>query len=230
MVAKVTMAIPNLDSLQGVLDNINISTSQGKSSVNVYTDALSDKQDDYWRITPNATIIMTLAGGESGNDFGIFNQNDPSKYIEIFNGSASAGAQATLSIKPDGSVHINHVDTGIDFFRFNFGYYLDSTDNTGGGFWYSDITLNADNADHMFAYRVTNHDTIQLPNLPPGLRTNQKFVLAFEDLHSLVSDYDYDDFIVTVNYVNQVPEPSTIFLIAGLVCVMLGINRKRFMI
>jgi hypothetical protein len=156
LIAGSAMAIPwgpPGAPLQGVLDNITKAPILGVSSVDVTTDYISDKADSYWSITASglsaATMIIELASFKENNIFGVYSGTD---YLPLFVGADNAGAQATLSIKADGSVWVNLADTDVDFAGNNFGYYLDSSYYTTGGLWHSDITLNTDGKDHMFAY------------------------------------------------------------------------------
>ena len=102
-------------ALQGVFDSIT-TNPVGNSSVDVTTDMIDDQYDSYWSITASggsfATMIIEIAGYANINTFGVYNSG---KYVQLFSGPQGAGSQATLSIKDDGSVLVNLVDTGIDF-------------------------------------------------------------------------------------------------------------------
>jgi hypothetical protein len=202
-------------ALQGVLDNITVGPNPGVSSVDVNTDHLSDGMDSYWSITGSggsvATLIIELAGFAGNNKFGIYDAANSAKRVQVFDGAAGAGAQAIVSIKADGSVHVNFGDTGVDFNANVFGYYLDATTD-GQSIWYSDTSLNSDGMDHMAAYQGKDIDTVQLPGLSPGLWTSNEYVLAFEDLDASVTDADYTDFVVMVESVVPIPAPGAILL------------------
>mgnify|MGYP003565358927 CR=1 FL=1 len=125
----------------------------------------------------------------------------------------------------DGSVKVNFVDTGIDFSGNNFGFFLDSSANSGGGLFHSDTSLNGDNLDHLAVYQGTNTDMVQMPGYAPGLWTNNEYILAWEDLLG-GGDKDYEDFVVMIESVDPIPEPGTLLLI-GLGLVALVGLRKR---
>ena len=134
----------------------------GPSSLDVTTDFIPDMNDSTWSITASggsvATMIIELAGFANENAFGVYSGGN---YVELFSGPNIAGDQATLSIKLDGSVFVNDVDSGKDFGGNAFGYYLDSRANAGGGLFHSDTSLNADNYDHMYAYPLIHSSLLR---------------------------------------------------------------------
>ncbi len=80
-----------------------------------------------------------------------------------------------------------------------------------GGFWYSDTSLNGDDADHMYAYEGVG-DTIQIGGFAPGPWTSNEYILAWEDLDAEFADFDYDDMVVLVESVSPVPVPAAVLL------------------
>lgn len=217
-------------SLQQILNNITVGPNPGVSSVNVNTDQLTF--DSYWMMTASggslATFIIELADFASTNTFGLYDGTDSTKLVQVFSGSASTGDQALVSIKADGRVIVNFVDTGIVFAGNNFGFYLKTNDPSQQATFFSDTSLNGDNVDHLVAFQGKNIDTVQLPTFLPGLWTDNEYILAWEDL-SGGGDRDYDDMVLMVESVKPVPEPGTLILLgSGLAGIGL-LGRRKFL-
>lgn len=223
-------------ALQTMLDNITTSPIAGESSVDVWMDATPDSLDSAWNVSASggfiATVVGELSHWSSSNRFGVYDVADPSSKVQLFDGSATGGSMAWLSMRLDGSVFVNSVDTGVDFPGYTFGYYLDSRGGDPGwtgGIWYSDTRLNVDGQDHMAAYQGKDVDEVQMPGYWPGKWTHHEYVLAFEDLHAMHwgnhnavnegypewsdTEPDYADFVVIVQSAQPIPEPTTLMLL-----------------
>jgi hypothetical protein len=210
-------------SLQGIFDNMTVG---GGSSVNAATDCLPDNSDSIWSITGSGlsgtTMIIEIAGQAGTNTFGVYDAANNSNSVQLFDGAASGGDQTVMSIKLDGSVWVNLVDTGVNFAGNSFGYYL----GTVNGTFYSDTSLNGDTADHMLAYQGTG-DTIQLPNIAPGTWTANEYALAWEDLPASAADFDYNDMVLMVESVEPVPVPAAVWLFGSGLLGLIGMARRK---
>ncbi|MFC1747496.1 PEP-CTERM sorting domain-containing protein [Pseudomonadota bacterium] len=216
-----------VNTVGDVLDMIAVDND---SSVR-YDDYMSDGSDSYWAVTgsggSSSTMIIELAGFAGSNEFGVYNRQAPHERVELFAGADSAGDQAHLSIKADGSVHVNFSDTGVDFGSNAFGFYLDSSASVGGGIWYSDSSMNVDGKDHMAAYQGDDSEVVEVGGNAAGLWTDNEFVLAFEDLNCNTGcDGDMTDFMVMVESVNPVSTPGSLALL-GLGLGLLGATARR---
>ena len=183
--------------LQGILNDITV---DGDSSVNIEEDQIQN--DGIWQHIA-AGSIYTLIGEYSGyaeiNSFGIYDGNQ--NRVELFSGANSAGDQALLIIKEDGSVYVNFHDSGVDFSGETFGFYLDSG---AGETFYSESSLN-NGDDHMLSFQGKG-DQIQLPGYTPSIFSENEYVIAFEDMGLEEGDHDFTDAVIMIESLEPVAQ------------------------
>ena len=219
-------------SLQDELDALTTNPATG-SSIDVQNDNIPDTLDSIWENTAYGSVhamIIELAGWADDNTFGVYEPGDTTNFLEIFDGSGSVGDARTLYIdETTGELWLD-AKVGLADATFQvggqFGYYLDSSANNGGGVFYSDTDENSDDLDHMYAYQGVG-DTMDLPGAGSSLIGPSYYILAWEDQDKSIVDYDYNDMVVLVESVAPIPVPGAVLLgILGLSAA--GIKLRRF--
>ena len=158
-----------------------------------------------------ATILLEYTGFTSDNKFGIFEQGNISNSLELFVGSNFAGNSVTVNFG-SGQAWVNDDTGGAVTMGTVFGFYLDSSANTGGGLFYSDPSLNT-GSDQGVVHSLI-YDTTDMS----GLNCSPDVVVAFEELLSAGWDGqrepDYDDMVVGVKDVAMIviPAPGAVLL------------------
>jgi len=213
--AAPAMATPVLGgSLQAQLD------ARG-ATINVNTDQYAPDQE--WMVGALggslSRIVFELSAFSGANSFGIYDIYNPSNQLTIFSGSAGAGSFGFLFQSAATTFCVNFVSCA-DFGTERFGYFL----NSGSGqTFYSQGALNADGVDHLVAYQGgagagSLNGRPWLPN---------EFLLGWEDLNG-GGDRDYDDFVVLVESVIGISEPSGLALFGfGLLALSVAARARR---
>lgn len=219
----------NEQTLQGVFNSL-----LGSSAPNAVTSCVNDGTDAAW-VTDGpaaATIVIELAGFANQNRFGIYdplNPTDTSRQLQIFGGSAGAGASASITFSGN-TVTIGWPGTSntrtATYGSSVFGFYLRSPEN-GGTFYFSDTSRNPDGVDHMYAYQGNGSTFI---GGPPGINgqvfATNGVLLAWEDLQT-GGDLDYQDFVVYARSVTVVPLPAAAWLLGSALLMLPFFGRRK---
>ncbi|WDP90751.1 MAG: DUF4114 domain-containing protein [Desulfobacter sp.] len=224
-------ALPVGTALQ---DALNERTKDGQS-VDVQNDMIGDNSDSAWNITASTgsvnTMLFEFAGYAENTSFGIYDLADTTKRLELFAGEDSNdgtpydGAQATLGVFGNSFTADNWTNS-VTFSSSTFGYYISVGDT--GNVWYSDSSLNSDESDHMLAYQGDGTDEFSVYNDGNFLTwSDNEFILAWEDLAATSADWDFTDFVVMVESVEPVPEPTTMLLFGMGLLGLAGITRRK---
>lgn len=179
-------------------------------------------------------IVLELAGNAQSNAFGVYDLNDPTRRLSVFEGNDAVDSAATLRLRlmdngtwrisvleqnnPDDPSGWNHLGLTTSA----FGFYLASA---GQGTFYSQTSRNADGVDHLYAYRG-NGAAFRSGPLRGAVFTAQDYILAWEDLFG-GADRDYQDFVAIVQDIRPVPLPTALLLTLSGLIGLAGVARRQ---
>jgi hypothetical protein len=223
-------------SLQGTFN-----TLLGADALSATNDCIADGSDVAWTTLGTIgeiDIVIELAGDANTNVFGIYDLANPNNRITVFEGNDAAGAEATVRLRNTVNgwqVRVQELNNPSDpndqhpgswdrilVSTTAFGFYLATANN---GTFFSNTALNADGADHLFAYQGTGTPFVS-GFLQDEFFNGTDYILAWEDLAGL-GDADYQDFVLIAKDMNPVPLPTAVWLLASGLIGLAGVARRR---
>jgi hypothetical protein len=216
-------------SLQQTFDNLFGAAAAPDTSADCLADGAGPGQDGVWQSTgqSSATILLELAGFADFNSFGLYDPLNPANRLDVFAGRLGPGSTATLSfdnVAGGTRVTMNIVGspnpaTSAVFASEAFGFLLSTPE---GNTFFSQSELNADAADHSYAYRGGGEWFLR------GGAQGTQFgahdaILAYEDL--VHGDNDFQDFVVLVRGVEPIPLPAAGWLMLSAFTGLLRLRR-----
>lgn len=213
-------------SLQGSFNSM-----LGANTLSATASCLDDGDDAAWTSVGSIgqiDILLELAGNATTNVFGVYDLNDPSSQLTIFDGADSTGDQAILRLRQTVNgwrVSVQEVGSTTWTHQFistsAFGFYLNVQ---GQGTFYSDTSSNADGVDHLYAYQGTG-TAFLTGELAGEFFSRQDYILAWEDLLG-GGDGDYQDFVAVVQDITPVPLPTAVWLMMSGLVGLAGVSRR----
>ena len=205
MIASVAQAATiNGTGLQNILDSKTLGgtssvDASGSSNSAIGTDAI-------WRQTASGGSFEVLMINSGNYSFGIFDSSNQSNKIEIFSANTALGQGRTFEILMDGSVLVSENYAG-NFSTGSFGFYL----SNGTDFLYSSDLL----IDHMVAFQGTGDMFQPYINRNYGEWSANEYVLAWDWAGDAGFGANFTDYVLMVESVHPVPEPSSVLLLGG---------------
>ncbi|MBB6091246.1 hypothetical protein HNQ60_000092 [Povalibacter uvarum] len=214
----------------------SLTTLLGGAAPNAVSSCVDEGSDAAWTTvgaTGGASILIELAGNAASNGFGIYDLADPTRRLSVFEGNDAISSYATIRLAPLAAGgwrvsvrEINNTEDPIGWTHMtlatsSFGFYLSTLAN---GTFYSGTQLNADGADHMYAYGGSGAEFLSGP-LQGEVFGLQDYILAWEDLLG-AGDRDYQDFVAIVQDVTPVPLPTAVWLFASGLIGLAGVARR----
>lgn len=215
-------------------------TLLGGGTYDVESDCVPDGSDVAWTTLGTIgeiDILVELAGNASTNVFGIYDLADPSKRIVVFEGNDVVGAEATIRLRNTVNgwqVRVQELNNPTDpndqhandwdrllVSSSAFGFYLATASN---GTFFSNTALNADGADHLFAYQGNGAPFVS-GALEDEFFNASDYILAWEDLAGL-GDADYQDFVLIAKDMSPVPLPPALWLLGTGLIGLAGVARR----
>ncbi|WP_353224840.1 PEP-CTERM sorting domain-containing protein [Salinisphaera hydrothermalis] len=180
-----------------------------------------------WQISTTGSMSQLqatyTANFGAGTTFGVYDINDPGTTLELLGPGTANGPNANrnsqrgilyysggglfMATMIDGSTTSS---SAANFGSDMFGFFL----TIGGNTYYSDSSRNGDKA-RMVGFRGAG-------NSDPSSTYDSEYLFGWED----GTDNDYQDYVVTVNGIRPVPEPSSIAMF-GVGLLMIGFAARR---
>ena len=223
----------SLSELQGVFDGIGSTMDAVNDQT---TEALFEPTGAGNSV---ASFVASVSWGSTAFDieFGIYDLNDPSQRVAMFNwaNAPNPGATVVLDFDEDNN-QVRSVDLDnialydqSDYYFKDFGFYV--TSDFGGGTFFSDDALNGGYA-RLLTYQGKGDDVV-IESTAAYNDIGHWYVAAeagnYSSLGGDTSTADFSDMIVQMESITPIPEPSSIAMI-GLVSGSALFIRKRFMI
>ena len=213
-------------SLQGSFNSM-----LGANTLSATNSCVDDGNDAAWTTVGSIgqiDIVLELAGNASTNTFGVYDLNDPTRRLSVFDGADGVGDQAILRLRQTVNgwrVSVQEVGRSGWTHQFistsAFGFYLSVQ---GEGTFYSQTGRNTDGVDHMYAYQGTGTPFLNGP-LSGEVFTAQDYIMAWEDLAG-GGDRDYQDFVAVVTDISPVPLPTPLLLLISGLVGLAGVSRR----